>query len=161
MEHRHVDELNRIADVRDEADVELVYPVLATYKERMIYWADLLAREPGRPLVSLNEIEFVPRYARARLRMNGSAIEVAFQDPVLRANGLQSDTFGAARAFFGLSQHRLHKLVCACVNGVVSPSARIALKVRREAETTFVQRSAACVLFGASGALLAGFFYMF
>lgn len=161
MEHRHVEELSRIADVPVETKLAIARPVLTTQKERMEYWAGVLRNDPERPLNSLPNIEFVPCRARPSLRMDGSAVEVAFHDPVLRANGLRSDTLGAAREFFGLSEYQLHQLVCSCANGPVSPSSRIAIKVLREVEFTFVRRSAAFFWCGLLGVvLLEGLFFL-
>ena len=52
------------------------------------------------------------------MRSSGSPLWVAFEDPVLRAEGLTSDTYGEAKRFFELTDRQLHNIVCYCHHGV-------------------------------------------
>src|SRR5829696_8438412 len=60
MEFKNPAQLRRIADVSTAA------PKTMTRRERLDRWAELLARNPGRVLKTLEEIEFRPSRDRAR-----------------------------------------------------------------------------------------------
>jgi hypothetical protein len=66
---------------------------------------------------SLGEIEFKTPDERHVLRAPGSPLTVAFNDAVLRADGLQSDMLGDGMAYFSLSERQVHRLLCSCMNG--------------------------------------------
>jgi hypothetical protein len=51
------------------------------------------------------------------MRADGSPLTVAYNDPVLRAAGLNSDTLGDAMRFFELSEHQAHRVLCYCMHG--------------------------------------------
>ena len=51
MEFRYPEQLRRIADISDA-------PRTMSRRERLNRWAELLARNPGRMLKTLDEIEF-------------------------------------------------------------------------------------------------------
>jgi hypothetical protein len=53
-----------------------------------------------------------PAGARAAMRSDSSPISVAFADPVLRAAGLENDSYGEAKRFFKLTDRQLHKIIC-------------------------------------------------
>jgi hypothetical protein len=48
------------------------------------------------------------------MRGDGSPISVAFEDPVLRAAGLENDNYGEAKRFFELTDGQLHEIICYC-----------------------------------------------
>jgi len=125
MKHTHVDELRRLADI---GPVPVRPPM--TRRERLERWAELLESDPERRLRTLEEMEFVPRDERAAMRADNSPLTVAFQDPVLRGDGLPSDTLGDARAFFGLSEGQAHRLLCSCMNGRAIQSGVAARRIR-------------------------------
>lgn len=125
MEHRPVEELRIVADV---------HPPLLSHRERLERWAECLASEPARRLKSLGEIEFTPRQERPALRADNSPLTVAFEDPALRAAGLDSDRLGDAMAFFGLSERQAHRLLCSCMNGWSMEAGKTAERVRRLAD---------------------------
>ena len=52
--------------------------------------------DPDRLLATLDEIEFKPKSVRRSMRADGSALSVAYADPVLRADGMASDRLGDA-----------------------------------------------------------------
>jgi len=134
MEHRRVDQLRSVADIR---------PAAMSRGERLERWAELLECQPTRRLQTLPEIEFMPRAERPLLRADNSPLSVAFADPVLRAEGLASDRFGDAMTFFELSEHDAHLVLCSCMNGQTIEASRVAGRVRAMAN-----RSTASVLAG-------------
>ena len=55
---------------------------------------------------------------------------MAFADPVLREQGLESDRVGDAARFFELSHWEVHQLVCSCHYGRTMAAGTAALRVR-------------------------------
>lgn len=109
MEHQTLEKLQVVAEVdRDYSHCPM------TRNERLERWAQLLERDPGRRLSTLRETEYQPEEVRARLRAEGTAITVAFQDDVLRDAGLKDDSYGEARRFFELTNEQLHEVTCYC-----------------------------------------------
>ena len=84
MEHRPLSELSSVADLKIPQEVKA--PILSK-RERLDRWAELLEREPDRILKTLDEIEWKPKAQRRALRADGSALTVAYSDPVLRTAG--------------------------------------------------------------------------
>src|SRR3546814_17087029 len=99
-------------------------------RERLERWADLLDAAAPRRLLSLHELEWLPLAKRAALRANGSALSVAFADPMLREAGLPSDRFGDAVSFFDVSERDMHRDRKSVVEGK-SVSVRVDLGGRR------------------------------
>jgi hypothetical protein len=64
------------------------------------------------------------------LRDDQSPLTVAFNDPLLRAEGLKSDRFGDAIHFFQLTQWEAHELLCDCHYIGPITSAMIARRAR-------------------------------
>jgi hypothetical protein len=104
---------------------------LATRTQRIERWAELLDRNPQRCLSALTGTEYVDPGVRERVRADGSALAVAFDDPLLRAAGLRSDTYGEAKRFFELSDWQLHDVVCSCHTGATMQANWAAARVRR------------------------------
>jgi hypothetical protein len=125
MKHTRLDELRHVAAIE-------TMPVRApmSRRERLERWAEVLESAPERRLKTLEEMEFVPRDERPFMRADNSPLTVAFQDPVLRGDGLSSDTLGDARTFFGLSEGQAHRLLCSCMNGRAIQSGLAARRVR-------------------------------
>jgi hypothetical protein len=65
------------------------------------------------------------------MRADGSPISVAFKDPVLRAAGLENDSYGEAMRFFELSDNQLHKIICYCHFGASVSAATAAHYLRK------------------------------
>jgi hypothetical protein len=128
MEHRPKDELLTVADVTVHGQGFL------SRRERLLRWAECLERDPKRRLRSLGEIEFVPAPERPALRVDNSPLTVAFEDPMLRADGLASDRLGDAMTYFGISEWRAHRLLCSCMNGWQIEAGSFANKLRRLAD---------------------------
>src|SRR5215216_30703 len=122
MKHTPASEISRIADVHP---VPPRPPM--TRLERLERWAEALERDPDRVLTSIEEIEWKPKAERRELRADDSALTVALEDPVLRAEGLASDRLGDAMAFFRLTDREAHFALCSCVYGQ-SMQARVAAR---------------------------------
>ena len=82
MEHKPLRDVSHVADVVPETP-----KLLLTRRERLERWIEVLGREPGRSLNTLREIEHKPRDARRTSRVDNSPLTVAYNDPVLRADG--------------------------------------------------------------------------
>lgn len=125
MEQHAVDQLKAIAKINR------TYPrPEMSRSERLQRWADLLERDPDLSLLTLRETEYRPEEERLAMRADGTAISIAFADPVFRAAGLENDTYGEARRFFELSDRQLHRLVCFCHFGARVSARTVAHSVR-------------------------------
>ena len=125
MEHRRLTELTRVADLKPAQQK----PPMSR-RERLDRWIDVLERRPDRQIATLEEIEYKPAHARHALRADGSALALAYADPVLRAEGLASDRFGDAIAFFDLTEHDAHIVLCSCHGGASMRADETARRVR-------------------------------
>ncbi|MCZ8547968.1 hypothetical protein OOJ09_27645 [Mesorhizobium qingshengii] len=125
MKHQTFDELQSIADINPMAPA-----LLMTRVQRIERWAELLEMHPSRCLAALTGTEHLYSGIRDEARATGSPITVAFDDPVLRASGLKSDTYGEAKRFFELSDWQLHEIVCSCHAGATMRSDWAAGRVR-------------------------------
>lgn len=127
MEHRACDDLAEVAKVYGTA-----WPGKSMSKEaRLRRWRDLLRSEPNRILQTLFETEWQTIQARDAMRCDNSAITVAFEDPVLRAEGLAGDSYGDARRFFGLTNSQLHFALCYCYSGPAMSAGTAARRLER------------------------------
>ncbi|OWV69595.1 hypothetical protein ATY77_20740 [Rhizobium sp. R634] len=102
-----------------------------TRRERIERWAESLERSPRPFLKTLHETEYQPIADRMALRDDDTPISVAFADPVLRAAGMENDSYGEAKRFFELSDEQLHELVCFCHFGESVSAAAVARRVRK------------------------------
>jgi len=109
MKHQAIEQLQSVAEVKQDLPRRRW-----SRKERLERWAELLERDPHRRLSTLHQTEYQPARVRAAMRGDGSPISVAFGDPVLRAAGMENDSYGEARRFFELSDEQLHKVICYC-----------------------------------------------
>jgi hypothetical protein len=123
MKHQSRDELGYVAEVSRARS----HTATMSHEDRLRRWVQLLTEQPGRLLGTLYETEYRLPAVRDGMRCENSAITVAFEDPVLRAEGLLGDTYGDAKRFFGLSDRQLHLVVCYCHNGA-DMSARTAVR---------------------------------
>jgi hypothetical protein len=110
VEYKTVRQLENVAEVTPEARK-------MSRTQRLGRWAELLERDPGRKLNTFFETEYESDAKRAALRRDDSPITVAFADPVLRAAGLEDDSYGHAKKFFDVSDWELHRVVCYCHYG--------------------------------------------
>ncbi|TGQ46016.1 MULTISPECIES: hypothetical protein [unclassified Mesorhizobium] len=125
MRHQTLDQLHTVAEVHREPK----HPVMDR-TQRLERWSDLLERHPNRSLTALTGTEYRPSVERNAMRGDGSPISVAFDDPILRDEGLKNDSYGEAKRFFELTDNQLHEIVCYCHVGVSMLSSRAALSVR-------------------------------
>ncbi|MDF2812816.1 MAG: hypothetical protein K0S56_3847 [Microvirga sp.] len=127
MEHKLLDQLRNVADVQ---------PRSMTRQERLNRWITLLERDPTRRLNSLGEIEYKPPAERELVRQDGSPLSVAFEDAVLRAEGLKSDRLGDAMHFFELTDGQAHYAFCSCLSGRTMESGSFAQRLRNAVAET-------------------------
>lgn len=125
MKHQSREELLNVADIQTNP----TRPSMDR-AQRLARWVDLLEREPGRFLAALPGTEYRPPVERDAMRRDGSPLAVAFADPLLRAEGLQNDTYGEAKRFFEVSDGQLHEIVCYCHVGEAMQACRAAYCVR-------------------------------
>lgn len=109
MDHRSISELGEIARVYPEQ----APPTWQQRRERLERWAALLERQTGTARL-FSSIEYMYREQRTIMRVDGSPLTIACEDPLFRAQGLRTDRLGDAMAFFGLSQGEAHHLLCDC-----------------------------------------------
>jgi hypothetical protein len=126
MEHKPLAGVGLVADVHSAP----LQPAM-TPNQRLARWAEVLEREPTRELKSLEEIEGRSKAERRATRSDGSALAVAFEDAVLRTEGLASDRLGDASDFFGLSDGSAHDILCSCLHGHTLQAGEAAERVRR------------------------------
>lgn len=125
MKHHSLEELQTIAQVESCFD-----PDGMTRRQRLERWAELLELIRHRHLDTLHETEFQVSDERNALRSDYSPITIAFRDPVLRAAGMETDTYGEAKRFFKISDDELHDVVCYCRFGTTVSAAAAAYQVR-------------------------------
>ena len=82
-------------------------------RQRLEHLAMVLDAYEG-PLQLMTRVEFLPKGEREFVRVDYSPLWVAYQDPVLRQQGLAGDRIGDAIAFFDLSWREAHHLFCDC-----------------------------------------------
>jgi len=109
MEHKRLIELEAIAEVK----LAEAAPAMSR-DERLTRWITALEGNPERQLRSLFEFEYVPPDKRRACRAEDSPLTVAFEDPVLRREGLQGDSLGDVLDFFDITEHHLHYAFCSC-----------------------------------------------
>ena len=130
MEQHALDRLKAIAKVSTTCKrLEM------TRRERLERWAESLERSPRPFLKTLHETEYQPIAVRLALRDDDTPISVAFADPILRAAGMENDSYGEAKRFFELSDQQLHGLVCFCHFGERVSAATIARGLRKMADS--------------------------
>ena len=132
MKHTPVDALHDIAEVRPAQPMSRL--------ERLRRWASLLERDPARVLRPLYRVELYAEVDRARLRGDNTPLSVAFADPVLREQGLESDRFGDGGGFFGLNSRDLHALVCDCRYGGRMRAGDVARRLRSLTHPSLLRR---------------------
>ena len=109
MQHLHRVDIQQLAEISaDGAVIEIM-----TKAGRLRRWADLLERS-GDLLNTLEGTEHHDASSRTAMRCDNSPFTVASADPMLRAAGLQGDTYGEIPRFFELTDRQMHSLVCHC-----------------------------------------------
>jgi hypothetical protein len=126
MKYQSLEQIALLADV---------HPGIAmSRRERLEHWAELLERQRNRRLSTIEGTEFGSRRERDAKRADHSPLTVAFEDPVLRIEGLRSDRVGDAAEFFDLSHGEVHRLVCYCHYGRTVSAGIVAARVRMMAQ---------------------------
>lgn len=126
MKHHALEQLQIVAEVDQD------YPrQILSKSQRLERWAALLEQNPERRLSTLHQTEYQPASQRAAMRGEDSPISVAFDDPVLRAAGLENDSYGEAKRFFQLTDRQLHNVICYCHFGATVNAATAAYYIRR------------------------------
>lgn len=105
-------------------------------RERLERWATLLEVHGGR-LNALVRIEHLSSEEFQAYQRPNSPLTIAFNDPVLRREGLESERLGDVLDFFNMSDDDAHRLLCDChYFGAMSGKAVASLirsQIRREA----------------------------
>jgi hypothetical protein len=83
------------------------------------------------------------------LRADNSPLTVAFEDPVLYAEGLTSDKLGDALTFFETSEDNAHCIMCSCLYAQTMSAGMVASRVRSLGQVRWPVPAA--VLAGMSG----------
>ena len=125
MEYKTTDQLQGIAERHGEDAATGVM----SREQRLERWAGLLRAQSGRTLNTLHGTEYQPPEIRDAMRSDNSPISVAFADPILRFQGLNDDTYGEARRFFGLKDREMHHILCYCHLGETMTAEAAALRV--------------------------------
>lgn len=133
MRHRTLDEVTQVATVAATAAPAPARTAREIRRDRLRRLATVLESYDG-PIRLLSQIEHVPPRVRRQLRCDFSPLALAFQDDVLRREGLDSDRLGDAVTFFDLSQRQAHHLFCDCHYGAAITSRTVARRVRSMAE---------------------------
>jgi hypothetical protein len=125
----------KLKSLNELTEVAEVYPKVSrrkkmTKRQRLERWAEVLEQHQGGSLRSLMRTEYAPEAERAWMRTDNSPLTVAFEDPMLRADGLRSDKLGEAMRFFGLSDWEVHSIVCYCHYGHTMSAKEVAGRVR-------------------------------
>ena len=126
MRHQTLDQLQTVADVASDPP-----RVPMTREQRFQRWAELLEQLKDQSVMALSGTEYQPPAIRGAMRSPGSALTVAADDPILRADGLKDDTYGEAKRFFEISDMQLYRIVCSCHVGTKMPAQRAAHMVRK------------------------------
>jgi hypothetical protein len=151
MEHQSLEAIARKAKiVRFDAESRRLR------RHRIERWAMLIERYRG-PLRPLFRVESFDMKQRQDLRDDASPVNVAFQDPVLRSEGLTGDRLGDAQAFFGLSDGEAHYLLCDCHYNGSMTSVMVAARLRSVSQRIFVAEMMA----EAGGAVVRAFAALF
>ena len=125
MRHQTLDQLQTVAEIGSDPPRRPM-----TREQRLLRWAELLDLLRDRSLTALAGTEHQQPVVRDTMHSPGSALSVAANDPILRAEGLKDDTYGEAKRFFEVSDMQLHEIVCYCHVGAIMPASRAAQMVR-------------------------------
>jgi hypothetical protein len=118
-------------EIRTEAHVTPAAPSSRRERrrERLLRLATVLECHQS-PVRLMSQVEYMPRAERMLARTDNSPLTVAYNDPVLRGQGLASDRFGDATGFFDLSASQAHHLFCDCHYGPGATSRAVAERAR-------------------------------
>lgn len=118
-----LERLRRAGRARRATGIALSAVQLLSRTERLERWAELLDRDPERKLTVTSPSWCMSPAQRQRPLVEGSALHIAFDDPVFRLAGLNGTTFNDAVAFFQLSDEDADRILAGS-RGIVARSAR-------------------------------------
>lgn len=98
-------------------------------RERLDRWANILETHNG-PLAALRQIEYLSPEMRRAYRDPNSPLTVAYQDPVLRDDGLTGDSLGEVSDYFEMTNEDTHRLLCDCHYHGTMTGAGLAARLR-------------------------------
>ena len=124
MKYANLDDLHAVAAVT----IRPARPL--TRAERLTRWADILGQRGTERLTTLGGTEYEMPTTRAEMRAPNSALSLAFADPLLRADGLEDETYGAAKRYFALSDWQLHDVICHCHFGATASAIATSRRIR-------------------------------
>ena len=128
MKHQTIEELHEVAEVATSLQA-------MTRPQRLEHWARLLEQNPEQCLAAFPGTEYMTLDVRNKAQSMGSALSIAFADPMLCAQGLKNDTYGEAKRFFELTDWQLHAIVCHCHVGGTMKAGWAAVQVRSAVKT--------------------------
>ena len=96
---------------------------------RLDRWAALLERDPCQ-IIGLLSSSWAGGDKRGPLSPGPSAIDVAWEDPILRVMGLKSRASRDVEAFFGLSEAELDRIVAGSWRIRLRPAWQVAARIR-------------------------------
>lgn len=135
MKHELLDDLKSKAEVVfSKTEVKKM-----SRSERIGRWAALLEQHQGR-LMPFLRTEYLSYEARRALRADNSPLALAFSDPILRNDGLSSDTMGDGIDYFGLSEQKAHRLLCDCHYSGTMTGKEVASRLRSAAQPGLAER---------------------
>lgn len=107
-------------DIQSTASPQAPPPPRMTRRERLERWADILEKKSG-PIAALRQIEYLSNDMRRAYRDPNSPLTVAYEDPILRDDGLGGDTLGEVSDYFEMTNEDTHRLLCDChYNGTMT-----------------------------------------
>lgn len=107
--------MNKHLSKQELADVATKYPVnnLMSRDEKLDRLAAIV-RDCKHDIVLFDRVEDMSQTKKERTHLACSVFDIAMQDPVFRAAGLQGSTVAHGQRFFELSNEELHHLSCNC-----------------------------------------------
>ena len=125
MEHKPLAKLQTIADVK------IAEPTAPMSREqRLQRWIEVLEANANRQLRPLYQIEYLSAQERREYCSNSSPLVIAYEDSVLRAEGLKSDRVGDCLAFFQITERQVHHAFCSCHVGSTFSARDAAARLR-------------------------------
>ncbi len=136
MERRAIAELVGTARIYGPDGLEW-----AVRRRRLERLAGLL-ESTHEPVKLFSTMECYPRRERLMLRLDRSALAIAYRDAEFRREGLKGDSVGEGMAFFNLSMREAHALLCDCRYGALSLlGAPLSRQIARRARKLAAKRS--------------------
>lgn len=135
MEYPSTEQMGSLAATASSAPVDVRH----TQRNRLFRWAEILDADPARMVWLYRKFEGIPARIQGQIPAQCTALTLAASDQQLRKAGLTGDRPHTAGQFFGLTDERLHHIVCYCAYGdeTAVPAALIAKRIREAADLAF------------------------